>query len=220
MKKLLLIVVAVCSIISASAQKGTLSIYGNVGAGNENNAIDDNAISFNSNYETFRFNPGIGYQLSEKLIVGLRGGIGVTNRYDTPHWGDEKNVGQLNGGIFCHYLKPLGSIFFIYLHADVSYVYSEVYEDPYNAEVRTIRSKDINVRIYPAIGANIYRGWAIHLNAGGITYATNISSAYSRHNDPIPFYPQFGNVFTNLGERIQIGVSKNIRVHRNTTSEK
>ena len=199
MKKLLLALLAVGGFASANAQKNTVLLYGN--AGYASSTVDYGFASYRS--QSWGVNPGIGYQFSNHMTIGLQGGY---NNMRTPA-GDATNSTTLNKdwsvGGFWRYTHYVGNIFFIYNQMQLSYVAGSVETEGINN--RTNYS-GVTGSWFPAIGAFVHKGLALNFNMGGVGFAS-VNGDASSINNPAVSRNDFA---ITMGRQINMGVSLNI----------
>jgi hypothetical protein len=201
MKKLLLALLAVGGFASANAQKNTVLLYGN--AGYAQSTVDYGAYDYKTT--AWGVNPGIGYQFSNHMTVGLQGGYNNMKTPTSDGLNREINKDWSVGGFwrFTHYV---GNIFFIYNQMELSYLAGSV-------QTEGISNKSqydgVSGAWFPAIGAFVYKGLAINFNIGGVgfnSYSGNVSSV----NSPDVNGSNFAITF---GRTVNIGISQNIACH-------
>jgi hypothetical protein len=201
MKKLLLALLAVGGFASANAQKNTVLLYGN--AGYASSTVDYGFASYRT--QAWGINPGIGYQFTNHMTIGLQGGY---NNVQTP-LSDNVNT-QINkdwsvGGFwrFTHYV---GNVFFLYNQMNLSYVSG-------STETEGMNNRGMYSGVagswFPAIGAFVYKGLALNFNIGGVGFRSVNGDAASINNGDIA-----QNDFAiTIGRQINMGVSLNIGCH-------
>lgn len=201
MKKLLLALLAVGGFASANAQKNTWLLYGN--AGYASSTVDYGFSSYRST--AWGVNPGVGYQFSNHITVGLQGGY---NNMKTPMSdGLNREINKdWSAGAFWRYTHYVGNIFFIYNQLELSYVAGSV-----QTEGLSNKSNYDGVAgaWYPAIGAFVYKGLAMNFNIGGVGFSS-LSGNPSSVGNPDVSRNDFAITF---GRTVNIGVSKNIACH-------
>jgi hypothetical protein len=174
--------------VTSYAQKNSVLVYGsvNLDAGKTTNS------GIEQNYKSFYFSPGIGYQISDHSTVGMQGLVyGGSSGFET-RW---------TAGVFYRYTEYLTPIFFVYLQGNASY------DDQGTSAKQT---KGFLINAVPALGAMVYKGWAINLNMGGIGYRN------TKTNDGLE---KTQGVFLNFGSGATIGFSKNFGGHKKVVAK-
>jgi hypothetical protein len=209
MKKLILALLAVGSISTANAQRNSVLMYGNAGVATDN--VDYGP--YNLRTTTWGINPGVGYQVTNHLTLGLEGGF---NQHRTPITGatitgDNTLAGvwytQVNNdwGIapFLRVTHYLGNIFYVYNQISIGYV-AGTYE--YEGLSPRAFYNGLQTYWYPAIGAFVGKGFALNFNVGGVNYR------YTNTDQGIPGSINIDhNTFAiGFGHQINIGISRNI----------
>lgn len=189
---------AVGGFASANAQKNTVLLYGN--AGYASSTVNDGIT--NTRAQAWGVNPGIGYQFSNHMTIGLQGGY---NNMRTPS-GDMTNTTLLNKdwsvGGFWRYTHYVGNIFFIYNQMELSYVSG-------SAEHEGLNDRGMYSGVagawFPAIGAFVHKGLALNFNMGGIGFSSVSGDAASTSSPSVT-----RNDFAiTMGRQINMGVSIN-----------
>ena len=72
MNKLVLILLAMCSMFTAYAQPNTVLAYGNFSMNTDNQSYD----GYNIQNSQWFINPGVGYQIDKRWTVGIQGTYG------------------------------------------------------------------------------------------------------------------------------------------------
>src|SRR5215469_11139689 len=118
MKKLILGLLAVCSIAVAQAQTGSWLLFGNLGFNSSTDELKNKTIVWSAN-------PGIGYQFNENWTAGLNIYWGQNSTTDSPGSSNKTTVNTGRVGPFIRYTKNFGnSIFYYYGHLDLLYTES------------------------------------------------------------------------------------------------
>ncbi|XZF13023.1 porin family protein [Chitinophagaceae bacterium MMS25-I14] len=190
MKKLLLSLVAVASIATANAQQGSILVYGNVGINSTKNTDKSNDLQWN-------INPGVGYQFTQHITAGLEGGYWSNgHKDDGGKWASTKDFSI---GAFGRYTQNLGQIFSVYGQLGAGYQ-----NEHQSADGKKVDQSDINgfyARFVPAVGVNVYHGFALNFSFGGIDFSS-MKSTVSGSNARTDFGLTFG-------QQVNIGISKN-----------
>ena len=233
MKKIILALLAVATIGTANAQKNTVLVYGNVGI------ASDKADNGNGNeYKSldWNINPGVGFQFTDNITVGLQGGI--DNNFD--EWRNptmDPTTGNLTGwarramenrewtaGAFFRYTYPVNKTFSFFTQIDLSYVSgqdvmeneSRVLDAASNSVVETVTYNydyynGFQGTITPMVQVFIMDGFALNFSYGGlmyrtISYDTPVSPSRAAANGSI----DESNFSFTWGGQFNFGVSKNI----------
>lgn len=198
MKKLLLALLAIGGFASANAQKNTWLLYGN--ASYSTSTVDYGSFDYKST--AWGVNPGIGYQFSNHMTIGLQGGYNSMRTPTADGLNREINK-DWSVGAFWRYTHYVGNIFFIYNQMELSYIAGSV-------QTEGLSNKStydgITGAWYPAIGAFVYKGLAMNFNIGGVGFASYSGNPASV-NSPDMTGSNFAITF---GRTVNIGISKNI----------
>jgi hypothetical protein len=202
MKKLLLALLAVGGFASANAQKDSWLIYGN--AGYATSTVDYGAYDYRTT--AWGINPGVGYQFSNHMTIGLQGGYNNMRTPASDGINTEINKDWSVGG-FWRYTHYVGNIFFIFNQMELSYMQGSVQTDGLNNKSTY---NGITGAWYPAIGAFVYKGLAMNFNIGGVGFAS-----YNGNNASVNSPDVNGSAFAiTFGRTVNIGISKNISCHK------
>jgi opacity protein-like surface antigen len=167
---------------ASHAQKGSILVYGDLGAHTVKQPNDDKTTEFS-------INPGIGYQFSDHWTAGIAGGYGHSKV--EPSTGAEQKSNTYRAGGFGRYTYVFSSIFSLYGQGDVYY---------HGQKIEDVKSNGFGAAITPAVGINVSKGFALNIGFGGISYETiKIKDA---DNSTKTFD-------VNFGKNVTIGVSKN-----------
>lgn len=196
MKKILLSAALVASTASmALAQAGSVLVFGNVGYGSTKNSSDDKTRNFN-------IRPGVGYQFDRNWTVGLVGGFN-TQRIRQNMYRDWSYTNTYDIGGFIRHTVPLNKTFAFFSQIEAGYTGSHFGTTASNS--RFNQTNGFYASWTPAVGVNVYKGFALNFSYGGIDYRTSKLAGLT----PIPNNPnQSFNV--TLGSQFNIGVSKNL----------
>lgn len=190
MKKLLLSILAIGSFAAAEAQPGSILAFGNVGITTVKNTDKSNDVNWN-------VNPGIGYQFDKHWTVGLVGGY--ASQGSKPENGKWSSTKDWNIGAFGRYTMPLGSIFAVYGQLEAGYQ-----NEHSSFDGKKVDNSNLNgfyAAFAPAIGVNVYKGFALNFGFGGLGFNT-LKSEVSGSNAQSTFNLTFG-------QQVNIGISKN-----------
>jgi hypothetical protein len=206
MKKIMLALIVLVSLTKvASAQKGSILLYGNVGFGS---ATD----SFGFKSSSYTINPGVGLQLSDNWTVGLNFAFGGSSEDATgapnPTTPNVNNTTTtfFNIGPFLRYTYAINTIFSIYGQANISYL-SGTKDIP---AVPSGSYTGFGTELFPAIGVNLKHGFALNLSFGGLAYQTKTykGGTYNSSTDIAPTSSTSQFAIT-LGQGATFGISKN-----------
>ncbi len=179
------------SAVSASAQKNTFLVYGDIGFAKTVDAMDNES-------KNFGLNLGVGYQINQHWTVGVLGGYN-TSRYQ-PSGATTWDLNDSYGfGPFVRFQNPINKLFTVY--AQAQYLGYGGYTGNTSTRNRTTRYSGSEFLIYPAIGMNLGRGWALNFDIGGIGYASETVRPSVVSTE--------GFAFT-FGQTYNIGLSVNI----------
>jgi len=173
-----------------NAQKNSILLYGDAGFYTSKSPSDDVSKGFNLNL-------GVGYQVGHNWTVGLTGGYG-TDRFredGQSHW-DLQDAYSI--APFVRYTRPMGHLFTIYTQAEFGYLGTASGQTNMNSRVNY---NGVYGYIYPGIGINFAKGWALNFNVGGIGYS---SVKLETSNDA---QRNFG---ITLGQQVNAGLTWNI----------
>jgi len=210
MKKLILAMFAVSSLAVANAQTNTVLLYGDLGFGRTNS---DQGTGTGSNSTTmWNFNPGIGYQFTHHITLGLQGGYNSI-KTDGPNGPLPMNPTFLQNrpfsstwgvGAFLRCTHQLNQWFYIYGQFNVGYMGASVDRTDINAgATTTLTQSGFQSMIYPALGVNVYKGLSLNFSMGGLGYST---LSGSNGTGGTQYMDNFGFTF---GRQMNIGLSKN-----------
>jgi len=227
MKKLTILLFTVCSAVLVWAQPHSLLLYG---TGSYDNNTYDIANNISNNSISFSINPGIGYQLDKHFTIGIQGGytsLANSNgedyyvfsqgtpanvQYNNYYYGLPKSSYAWSIGPFARYTRTLGNIFFVYGQLNVTYFasssnynYSYVFYN--NLNEYSVNTSGFGAVLYPGIGINIYKGFALIFDFGGISYM-NATTTNPGSDD---LHMSHFNV--NFAQQMNLGISKNFGMH-------
>lgn len=200
MKKIVLSIFALCLIVSAHAQQGSILLYGNVAFSSSKDAAENKTIIWQAN-------PGIGYQFNENWTVGINIYWSQHSTSDAP--GSSDMTTQNNGrfGAFARYKKNFGNTpFYYYGQAGlgIQQGYTTDADQP-----GALKHNGIYFEAYPAIGMWVGRNWGINLSFGGIGYMTDKYTTDASGNT-ISNQNTSSSMSIDFGQTIHIGASVNL----------
>lgn len=195
MKKTLLIAALCMPGSLLFAQKNTLLVFGNVGYHNTTHQGTDNKES------SFNFNPGVGYQFSDHWTAGIRADINSAKSDNFINTGIgvtpiKYKYSETGVGPFVRYSKSLSDIFSVYGQVEAGFGSGK---DKYNGVTAT-KYTGFRSNLFPAIGINLHKGFALNADFGGLSYNTSKVKGTSGSTNTFDF---------TFGSTIKIGVSKN-----------
>ncbi len=219
MKKMLLALLSIGTIVTAQAQRGSILLYG------EGYYTNDNQENgYQTKTTSWGVSPGIGYQFNEHMTAGFQGSF-TQNKYSIP------NVFVLSGtiastlnnytandwtaGVFYRYTQYIGKVFFLYGQLDAAYAAGNAQYDGFGPQGTY---SGFQGDIYPGVGAFVCKGFAINFSIGGIGYRTvswtNGEAVVTPGGLATSPGVQNENTFkVTLGHQINIGISKNFNCH-------
>lgn len=225
MKKLILALMAVSTIGVANAQKNSVLVYGNAGLMTNKS---DNGGGFENRSFNWHINPGVGYQFTDNITVGLQGGIWSmfnenrsSNGLQTQWMRDAMETREWTAGAFFRYTKRLNNTFAVFAQLDLSYVSGQ---DVSENETRTVDNASNSIvetvlygydyyngfqgSITPMVQVFVHKGLALNFGIGGLGYRT---ISYDVPKAPTALNPTidqsgFGLTF---GQQFSFGISKN-----------
>jgi hypothetical protein len=209
MKQLFLALLAVGSIATANAQKGTILVYGNTHVSVRND--DNGSVSGERSFTNWGVHPGVGYQFHKNLTVGVQGGYGyredVTKRpfLTLPSLTTQSEVYEWSVGPFLRYTHYFSPMFALWGQLDMNYVSGRSSMDSIGTTSIKRVGYDHNgfsTMITPALAINVHNGLALNFGIGGIGYKTLNAEAAG----PDRISNEF--MFT-FGQQINVGISKN-----------
>ena len=180
MKRVLVAAFALVS-MSASAQKGSVLLYGNL-----------NVVSVKDGGSSFGINPGVGYQFNDNWTAGVDLGV---NSWSKERSGLGESVTGFKGGLFARYTKTLSNIFSIYGQGNVDFLSRQ----NITGTDALPKGSGVGVNLFPAVFVNVKNGFGLNFDFGGIGFNT-----YK------PKGGTSGSAFNlNFGQTFNVGVSKN-----------
>jgi len=190
MKKIFLALLAVSSIATANAQKGSILLYGNLSF---NTSTDVNKTK-TTNWAAM---PGIGYQFNNNWTAGLNLGFGEQGTQANGS-SDKQTINTYDFGVFARYSHNMGNIFYCYGQIDVTYTggYTTFGSAPsYN------KHTGLMADFVPALGMHLGKGWGMNFSVGGISYTTDKATVSGSNAN--------SNFALSFGQQMNIGISKN-----------
>lgn len=195
MKKII-VVFALFIFSCANAQKGSVLVMGNVGYYSQTTSNSGEENKQNG----FFFQPKIGYQFHENWTVGLEANFRNTKQEFNNENGYKDRANSFGG--FLRYTKALNQTFSAYADLGVGY--------QNRTEINTIDSgryyidrDGMYASITPAIYIDVYKGFGLNFNIGGLNYnVANYDGASGESSKEKSFQFNFGQAFS-------VGISKN-----------
>ncbi|MEZ5017877.1 MAG: hypothetical protein R2800_12540 [Flavipsychrobacter sp.] len=188
MKKLILGLLAVAVVNTADAQKGSILAYGTAGIHTTKN---DNGGGNETKQFNWNINPGVGYQFTDNITVGIQGGFmnmkntantsaTVLNVTTTTETITRSNEWQ--AGVFFRYGMKISKLFTLYDQIDASYLAGKNTTDAKTTVTpgtTTTAPRVINgeftgfqARLFPALQMHVKDGMALNFSFGGLQYRT------------------------------------------------
>lgn len=225
MKKLILALLAVSTIGAANAQKNSILVYGNVGL---NTGKTDMGKGFENRSFNWMVNPGVGYQFTDNITVGLQGGIWSqfeenrsADALQTQWMRNASEQREWQAGAFFRYTHYLGSIFSMYAQLDLNYVSGQdvsenetrTIDNPSNSIVETIiygydYYNGFQAFVNPYIAINVHKGLALNFGFGGLGYRT-ISYDTPKSPTALNGVIDQSNFMLTFGKQYSVGFTKN-----------
>ncbi|MEI8278809.1 MAG: outer membrane beta-barrel protein [Bacteroidota bacterium] len=206
MKKIILALLTTCSVAAVNAQTNSILLYGDLGV--NRNSTDAGSNMGTTTRTTWDFMPGIGYQFTRHVTLGLQGGYGSMQN-DFPNNGTVNRNSTFDSkwgmGMFLRYTENLGRTFAIYGQFNAGYIGTQHREDNTNTNggSTTTTLNGFGASVYPAVRVNVYRNFALNFNFGGFDLAVlsgDNGVGGTRTADHFGF---------NFGRQMNVGVSKN-----------
>lgn len=202
MKKLILAILAVGSVAAANAQKNSILVYGTAGVNTDNS---DRPGQTNT-YTDWHIMPGVGYQFTKSMTVGLQGGF--WSQHDESRTGagttsvstiNENREWQL--GAFFRYTHYINNIFAVYGQANFNYISGQ--GSTRTAGITTFNDGygGFTGYVQPAVQAHVGKGFALNFGFGHLGFRTTTMDKTAGGDNNFNF--AWGNQFN-------WGVSKNI----------
>jgi len=232
MKRIILLSASLFYYAAISAQPHTWLLYGTAGL-SQNSNTDQYPQGTNTSWSVA---PGIGYQFDKHITAGVQvsyshiedatgGYVLLARGAAVPEYayasGNSIMINWSAGG-FLRYTQELGQIFFLYGQANMSYLSSELYDQPqyfyplfsnympvygYYYGSPPTSTSSFQLQIFPAVGAKIYKGLALNFSFGGVDYITT----HSKSDYAAPQNPK--SVQITFGQQVNIGISDNFSFH-------
>lgn len=186
MKKFILALIALATVHTADAQKGSILAYGTAGIHTMKN---DNGVGTETKKFNWNINPGVGYQFTDNITVGLQGGFmnmkNTTNANLTAPLGAVTETitksNEWQAGVFFRYGMKISKLFTLYDQIDASYLAGKSTTDASTtvAGATTTTPQVINgeftgfqARLFPALMVHVKDGMALNFSFGGLQYRT------------------------------------------------
>lgn len=224
MKKLILALIAVSTFGVANAQKNSILVYGNAGFATNKS---DNGGGTEHRAFSWNINPGVGYQFTNNLTVGVQGGINsmfsenrispVANTWNR----NAMETREWSAGAFFRYTKTLSNVFLVFAQLDLSYVSGQDVSENETRQVDFLQNKVVETVVYgydyyngfqgsitPQLAINVNKGLCLNFGIGGLNYRTisyDVPKAPTALNGTID-KSSFGLSF---GQQFNVGISKN-----------
>ncbi len=197
MKKIMLSSIVLLFITNLLAQKNTILVYGNIGYENKKEDFSDTKANFS-------FAPGIGYQFHKNWTTGIRFQVASSKQTRISPSGENSfKYSEFGLGPFLRYTKTLSNIFSIFGQVEGGFGAAK---DRYNGTI-TNEYRGFQSNLFPAIVINVYKGLALNFDIGGVSYN------WSKYKDG---YALQRTVALNFGKTVNIGISKNINLRKET----
>jgi len=187
MKKLFLALLAAASVLTASAQPQSILLYGNLNVSSATDQSQQKSSSWN-------VTPGVGYQFDNHWTGGINlsyGGEKVTPNGQPA----EVDSTTFMVGLFGRYTHTMGSMFYCFGQLDASFVSGK------SNTPGGYTTSGPYINLWPAIGINIAKGYALNFSLGGLGYSSMKSSA--------PGAVASNQFIFNFGQTLMVGLSKN-----------
>jgi len=189
-KHFLLLTLMISSYHSFSQAKDDIILGGGV-----NIVLDKDATGRTNN--SFYINPGAGYFFNEHWGAGLFMSYNTRTSQDTGAL-DLKYVNTETGfGPWLRYTQTLSNIFFIFGQLDLAY--NSGIASVGSIKVPMTRTTGMSANLYPVVGINVHKGFALNIGIGGVGYVSSKSASDVNSSGRFTF---------NFGKTLQIGVSK------------
>ncbi len=194
MKKLILALLAVATVYTAEAQKGTILTYGTAGLHTMKN---DNGGGNDTKDFNWNINPGVGYQFTDNITVGLQGGYmsmrNTANTQTNPLANTTVNAERIRksnewqAGVFFRYGMRISKLFTLYDQIDANYLAGRTTTDITTtttttnpATTTTVTAPQVvngdytgfQARLFPALMVHVKDGMALNFSFGGLQYRT------------------------------------------------
>ncbi|UEG49845.1 porin family protein [Ferruginibacter lapsinanis] len=184
MKKVLVAAFALVS-LTASAQKGTLLVAGNVSL--ETSKSPD--VPNDEKSTSFDFNPTVGYQFNDNWTAGVVAEVGTTK--NTSNTNVVTKYSSFGVGPFVRYTQTLSNIFSLYGQLQGVFGTSKVG----STKVGTSTA----IALTPAAFINLKNGFGLNFDFGGLGFSSTKPTGGSASTG-------FGVTF---GKTMNIGIQKN-----------
>jgi len=182
MKKILLALVATCSMIAANAQSNSVLLYGNTSVTADNQwARTDWSLT-----------PGVGYQFNTNWTVG----VNVSWAQNQNGTGHDTVMNYYHFGPFVRYTHTISKLFYCYAQLDVNYMGS--YRTP-GDHAADLKATGFGAGITPALGINLGKGYGLNLSLGSLSYSSTTPDGGSA----------ISTMDFSFGKVLGVGISKN-----------
>lgn len=206
MKKFILAFLAMATVGVAQAQKGTILLYGNAGLHTQKDDMgggnEDKSFGWN-------INPGVGYQFTDNITIGLQGGyMGMKNTVTVPNNETITKMNEMQAGAFFRYGMRISNLFTIFDQLDASYISGKGTTDATGIpQVTNSEYSGFTARLFPGLQVHVKDGMAINFSFGGLEYRTvstdwnNNTSTTNTSSFDITLWQQFNfGISYNLGK--------------------
>ena len=204
MKKVIFtLAIALAAANLASAQKGSILLYGNITYSHSSNTNSSTTGVQSDKSTALSIAPGIGYQFSDNWTVGLNLGYAHTGNSYTTSTTQTSDVDQYIVGPFLRYSRPLTSWVSLYGQFDAEY---QLQGKTYQYSTEGNQQHQLFFDVYPALFFPVKNGFGLNVSFGGVDYASSRVSGISGTK---------GSTFNlTFGQAAMIGVSKNFGGHK------
>ena len=139
-------------VFTASAQKNSLLVYGNLD-------VLSNKDAAGMKSKTFSLSPGVGYQFTDHWTSGINLALG-SSKYGSP----QMKTSLFGAGPFIRYAYPLSDIFTVYGQLNTNVI---------SEKNNGVKSNGFQASLFPAIGVNLKNGFALNFNFGNLGFGSN-----------------------------------------------
>lgn len=235
MKKLILALLAVSAFGTANAQKKSILVYGNLGlyADKTDNGGGSEMRSFNWNV-----NPGVGYQFTDHLTLGVQGGIWsqFSENRNSPvlnTWNrNASEMREWQAGVFARHTHYFNNIISMFCQLDLSYVSGQDVSENETRMVNTATNSITETVIYgydyyngfqafitPQVSVHVADGFALNFGFGSMGYRTISYDVPKSATALRPTIDQSNFVF-NYGKQFTFGIQRNFACKKKTGNVK
>ena len=177
--------------------------------------------------ESWALNTGIGYLIGSHFMIGVDGGINsredvaktmqaINSSYGSAFYTAEHKYKTTGWrlGLFCRYSTNIASRFFVYGQFYATKYGFDTKEETYytgnnnNAQPYTFSNPEMPsgrgfvVGILPVVGVNLFKGFGLHVDCGGIIY-----NSY-RTSDAVYSNCDLRNIKITFGQHFTFGIHK------------